>query len=335
MSMIGQAGAHADEQLARARRRPRGVRVTYDIGILVVGLLMFGAFAIFAKHFIELDNLFVIGKQSALTGIVAVGMTYVMISAEIDLSVGSMFALLTGIMAELVINNGWNVWASALVIILVGIALGSLHGLVTQLFEVPSFIVTLGGLGAYLGILNLMTGGYTISGLDTPLFSSIAGGFLGRLPVLILWFAGIALVGWIVLFYTPFGYNIFAVGGNARAAKGVGIRVWLVRTQCFMILGGLVGFAAALNLGWLGSSTPQTGTALLLDVITAVIIGGTSLFGGSGSVHGTVIGVLILGMISNGLILLNVSPYWDPVAKGSIIVLAVLIGSILRRTARE
>jgi ribose transport system permease protein len=108
-----------------------------------------------------------------------------------------------------------------------------------------------------------------------------------------------------------------------------------VKTQCFMLLGGLIGLAGSLNLGWLHSSTPQTGVSLLLDAITAVIIGGTSLFGGAGSVRGTIIGLAILGMISNGLVLLGVSPYWDPVAKGTIIVIAVVMGSLLRRRVED
>jgi ribose transport system permease protein len=258
-----------------------------------------------------------------------------MIAAEIDLAVGSLYALLTGVLAKLTVENGWDPWVGALVIILIGIGVGVMTGLITQTFKVPSFIVTLGGLAAYLGIYNLMTGGYTIAGFDAPTFSAITGGYVGRVPVQLFWFIGVALVASIVLSSTPFGYNVFAVGGNARAARRVGIRSWWVKTQCFMILGGLVGLAGALNLGWLHSATPQTGTSLLLDSITAVIIGGTSLFGGSGSIRGTVVGLLILGMISNGLVLLGVSPYWDPVAKGTIIVVAVVMGSLLRRRVED
>jgi ribose/xylose/arabinose/galactoside ABC-type transport system permease subunit len=329
VSVVEPAAAR-EEAVPRRRYLPAGYRVTYDLGILAVAGLIFLIFSLTAAHFTDLDNLLNIVRQWSLTGIVAIGLTFVMIAAEIDLSVGSLYALLTGVLAELTVENGWNPWVGALVIILIGIGTGVMHGLITQIFNVPSFIVTLGGLAAYLGIYNLMTGGYTIAGFDAPTFSRITGSYVGRVPVQLFWFAGVAIVAWIVLSFTPFGYNVFAVGGNARAARRVGIRSWLVKTQCFMLLGGLIGLAGALNLGWLHSATPQTGVSLLLDAITAVIIGGTSLFGGAGSIRGTIVGLAILGMISNGLVLLGVSPYWDPVAKGTIIVIAVVMGSLLR-----
>src|SRR3954453_6626060 len=334
MSLAEQA-ATSEEAASRRWRPTSGYRLTYDVGIILVAGVIFLAFALTANHFTDLDNLLNIVRQFSLTGIVAIGMTFVMIAAEIDLSVGSLYALLTGVLAKLTIESGWNPWVGALVIIGVGIAVGVFHGLVTQIFSVPSFIVTLGGLAASLGIYNLMTGGYTIAGFDAPTFSRITGGYVGRVPVQLFWFLGVVLVASFVLSFTPFGYNVFAVGGNARAARRVGIRSWWVKTQCFMILGGLIGLAGALNLGWLHSSTPQTGVSLLLDAIPAVIIGGTSLFGGAGSIRGTVVGLVILGMISNGLVLLGVSPYWDPVAKGTIIVVAVLMGSLLRRRVED
>jgi ribose transport system permease protein len=308
------------------------VRIGHDISIAIVAVLMFGVITWLTPRFADPTNLLQIGRQIALTAIVSVGLTYVVLVAEIDLSVGSMYGLLVGVMAILTINNGWNAWVAFGAIILIGMGLGFAHGAITTWFRVPSFIVTLGGLSLYLGTLELMSGGYPIFPFVNPPFSVITGGFLfGTIPVQIFWLLGVAVIAELLLRYTTFGYNVYATGGNDRAAAAVGIPVAWVKIRAFMLLGGLVGLAAGLNLGWLRTSTPQTGSTLLLDALTAVIVGGTSLFGGVGNIYRTIVGSVIIAMVTNALILLRVSPYWDPVAKGAIIVFAVLIGAILRR----
>jgi ribose transport system permease protein len=326
------AGLPMDAALRRPLPAGRShFRLTYSIALFSVTAALLIVFSVIAPRFATIDNLYTVGRQIALTGIVAIGMTFVIVVAEIDLSVGSLYGLLVGIMAMLTINGSWDPWLSALLIIVLGVLVSSLHGLISTTFRVPSFIITLGGLSVYKGLYDLMTGGYSISGLNAPLYSGMTGGYLfGSVPVQVVWLVGTALIAGFVLNFTPIGYDTFAVGGNQRAAANVGVRVRLVKIRAFGILGLLVGIAAALNLGWLRSATPQTGDTLMLDSITAVILGGTNLFGGAGTIQGTVLGAFIIGMVSNALILLGVSPFWDSVAKGLIITVAALAGAVLR-----
>ncbi|MGH2819806.1 MAG: ABC transporter permease, partial [Actinomycetota bacterium] len=171
-----------------------------------------------------------------------------------------------------------------------------------------------------------------ISGLQSPGFKSLTSGYaFGIVPAQIFWFAGVMIVGAWVLSRTKFGYHVYATGGNSAAAANVGIKTARVKTLCFMLTGALAGIAAALLVGWLRGASPLTGQGFELDVIAAVIIGGTNLFGGSGSVVGTFLGAAIMGMIGNGLVLLGVSQFWEPIAKGFIIVAAVLLDVTIRK----
>lgn len=306
-----------------------GVR---EAGIFAGALAIFLVLAVIEPNFRTQSNLLNVVRQISLLGIVAVGMTYVFIAGELDLSIGSMYGFLAALMAILTIREGWSPGLGTVAVVLVGGGFGFLNGFITTRFGIPSFIVTLGGLSAFRGAALLISNGFPISGLQSPTFKAVASGYaFGVVPAQVFWLIGTMLVGGWVLAKTRFGYNVYATGGNSQAAANVGINVRRVKTISFVIIGALAGLAAALLVGWLRGTSPLTGQGFELDVIAAVIIGGTNLFGGSGSVFGTFLGAAIIGMISNGLVLLGVSAFWEPLVKGLIIVSAVLLDVTIRR----
>jgi ribose transport system permease protein len=310
----------------------RGLLSVREFGIFCAALSIFLLLWILTPEFRSSSNLLNVVRQVSLMGIIATGMTFLFIAGELDLSVGTMYGFLAMIMAELSIANGWSPWLAAPVTVLLGSVFGWFNGFMVTRFKIPAFIITLGMLSVFRGATLVLSNGYPISGLQAPAFRQLTAGYIGGvLPVQILWLAVVMLVGGFALASTRFGYHVYATGGNATAAANVGIRTNRIKIACFVLTGALAGLAAALLVGWLRGASPLTGQGFELDVIAAVIIGGTNLFGGSGSVVGTFLGAVIIGMIANGLVLLGVSAFWEPIAKGAIIVAAVLLDILIRK----
>uniref|UniRef100_UPI00286E60BF ABC transporter permease n=1 Tax=Deinococcus sp. TaxID=47478 RepID=UPI00286E60BF len=211
-----------------------------------------------------------------------------------------------------------------------GAALGMVNGLLVSRFGVPPFVATLGMLSVARGLTFIYTDGTPIPNLS-PAFRTIGQGFVGPIPVPVFIFAGVALLFWWVLKYTTFGRYIYAVGGNERSARTSGVNTRGVLFGAYIIAGSLAGLAGLILTARTTSALPQAGVSYELDAIAAVVIGGTSLSGGTGSVLGTVIGALIIGVINNGLDLLGVSSYYQQVIKGVIIITAVLLDVSRRR----
>lgn len=332
-AVVGRTDAAANGRTddALSSRLARLLRAR-EVGIFCGALALFILLSVLAPQFATPDNLFNVVRQISLLGIIAVGMTFVFISGELDLSVGSMYGLLAIVMAQLTINGGIDPFAAALAVIAMGAVLGLVNGTITTRFAIPSFIVTLGMLAVLRGAALLVSEGMPVSGLDAPAFETATSAYLfGIVPAQAVWLLLVVAVGAWVLTRTRFGYDVYATGGNAAAARHVGINVARVKTTSFVITGALVGLASAILIGWLRGTSPLTGQSFELDVIAAVIIGGTNLFGGAGSVIGTFLGAAIIGMISNGLVLLGVSAYWEPVVKGAVIIIAVLVSVTIRR----
>jgi ribose transport system permease protein len=221
-----------------------------------------------------------------------------------------------------------------LITVVLGACLGLLNGLVTTTFGIPSFIVTLGSLSILRGAALLLSGGWPVLirlPEDHSFLNLTAGHAGGVVPMQIFWMVGVILIAGFILSKTRFGAHVYATGGNEEAAMLTGIRTRRVKTICFAVTGALCGIAAALLLGQVRSGFPLTGSGFELDIIAAVVIGGTPLFGGAGSILGTLLGAAITGMITNGLVLLGASAYFEPVAKGTIIVVAVLADTLIRR----
>jgi ribose transport system permease protein len=268
-------------------------------------------------------------RVQAVAAILAIGMTFVLLTGGIDLSVASATAG-TGMVLGLAVQHGAGWEAAALACLGVGIAMGFLNGFLIGLARIPFFVVTLGTLAIYQSFARLVTpGSQTISLFAYPSFTPLAdltNGRVGPIPNILLIVAGLYLLGGIVLRVTKFGYATYAVGANREAARLTGIRVTLVLVAVYTISGLLAGVAAVVHTGQLTASTPDADPTLMLTVVAAVLIGGTAFTGGDGGLLGTAIGVIFLGVIENGLLLSEVSIFWQGMVSGLILILAVGIG---------
>jgi ribose transport system permease protein len=278
--------------------------------------------SLLSPHFLTLENLFAIGVQMAVIAIMAIGQIMVIISGGIDLSVGSVMAL-SGVISTMLIASGvpigWGIFAGTLV----GGMCGLLNGTLIAYGYLPPFIATLGMMGIARGAALLLTGGVPIFGLP-PSFNMLGGGriFLG-IPVPVAILAALAVIGHFVLTRMRFGRYVFAIGSNAEAARLSGINVRSVIARIYTYAGLLYGFAGVLMASRLSTGQPTAGTGYELDVIAACVIGGASLSGGEGTVLGAIIGALIMGVLRNGCNLLDISAFWQQIAIGAIIVVAV------------
>ena len=289
-----------------------------------------------APGFATLGNLLNVLRTVSMLGIIAFGMTAVIISGEIDLSVGAGAALAGCIVAWFsgaLTDSLGSVAALALgfvVAVTVGFCTGVLSGNIRRWFNVPTFITTLAMLTALRGAANLVTGGFPLATFP-DWFSFFGAGALFGIPFPVYVFAGVFAIMQFLMNFTGFGRAVYAVGGNPEAARLSGIDIYGVKTMTLAITGVLTAISGTLLASLIGSGVGTTATGMELEVIAATIIGGTSLFGGKGRVWGTLLGVIFLGCISNGMTLMNVSEYWQLVVRGAIIVGAVLLNQVLER----
>lgn len=302
------------------------------IGILLLFVILLSALT--GGTFLQPQNLINVIRQVAAIGIIATGMTFVIIIKGIDLSVGSVVAVAAVVSSSLaqtpeaatIMYPGLQL--PVIVAVLAGLAAGALLGLINGAlvagFNIAPFIATLGMMTAARGMALIYSGGRPISRL-TPEFNFIGQGDVLFIPVPIWILAIVAVTAHVALNYTRFGRHTYALGGNEQAARVSGISLNKVKVGIFTLAGLLAGLAGILLAARIGSGNPQLGTGIELDAITAAVIGGTSFNGGVGTIWGTIVGALIIGIINNGLDLLNVSPFMQQVVKGAIIVLAIII----------
>jgi ribose transport system permease protein/inositol transport system permease protein len=301
--------------------------------LFLVALVL--VFALLEPRFMHPLNLFNVLRQVSISGLIAIGMTFVILTAGIDLSVGSLVAL-TGLVGAYVAKGGFAdrfavgsssdagnpVILAFLAAVAVGMACGALQGWAITRLRVPPFVVTLGGLTAFRGAALLFSGGGPISGFSAD-YTWWGQGRIGTVPVPVIIFLIAAVVAHVVLRHTRFGLHVYAVGGNAAAAEENGVPVRRVTWLVYVIVGFTCGLASFLLSARLSSAEAVAGLGLELDVIAAVVIGGTSLFGGVGGVFGTVVGALLIGVLRNGLVLMNVSSFIQQIVIGLILVAAV------------
>jgi ribose transport system permease protein len=310
----------ADRLRELARTLLRGER-PYMLYIAFAVLLVI--FSLASPWFLSLDNFLNIGRQTTLVSIVAVGMTFVIIARQIDLSVGSTLAL-SGMAAALAMSHIDNSWiVGAIAGLGTGALVGLLNGLLTTRLAIPSFLVTLGTLSAARGLALMVTNTKPVIITDETYYSLFGeGSFLG-MPAPIAWTLAATIVGILLLHYNIFGRRIYAAGGNPTAALYSGIHVRRVTTLAFVLTGVLAGLAALVLSARSHAARPDVVEGMELDVIASVILGGCSLFGGRGFILGTLLGSLIIGTLNNGLVLLGISSPMQLVIKGAIIVAAV------------
>jgi len=304
---------------------------------LLALLLMVMIFSVCAEGFFTKSNFWLVLTQVSVNTCLSVGMTLVILTGGIDLSVGSVLALSGAIMAGLLKNGlelpvlnlfvGFTVLGAVLAGLIVGSFLGFFNGLMITLLRIPPFVATLAMLTIARGLTQLWTGGAAITGLGKTFGYIGTDRFLG-VPVRVWTCAAIVAIAVVVLKKTRFGRYVYAVGGNERAAKLSGLHVNRIKLLVYTIAGALSAVGGLIVTSKLDSATPIAGNGYELDSIAAVVIGGTSLSGGKGSVLGTVLGALIIGVLNSGLIILRVPPFWQKVIKGLVILLAVAIDKL-------
>jgi ribose/xylose/arabinose/galactoside ABC-type transport system permease subunit len=299
--------------------------------MLSIAILALAAGLSFARPgFLSVSNLINLLRQISINGVLGVGVTYVLLTGGVDLSLGSIVAL-TGVIAASFAHPGEHILLVPVAMgILTGAACGAFNGLLVTRGRVPSFIATLGMMTAARGLALVASGGRPVSNLS-PAFTSIGSGDIASVPMPVLIFASVAAASWVFLKKMRVGRYIYAVGGNEHAAHAAGVGVRMVKWIAYTSCGAFAGLAGVMLAARITTGQPNAGIGYELDAIAAVVIGGTSLNGGRGGVAGTVLGALLMGVINNGLDLLNVSSYYQQIVKGAIIVGAVWLDWSRRR----
>ena len=302
----------------------------HRFGLLFVILLVGLGLTLTTDTFLSVANLTNVARQVSINGILAVGVTFVLLTAGVDLSLGSVVALSGVACATFAHPGDHSVIVPIAVGLLTGAACGLVNGVLVTRGGVAPFIVTLGMMTIARGLALIVSGGRPVANMSNEL-TALAGDFLG-IPIPVLCFAGVALAAWFFLRNFRLGRHIYAVGGNEHAARAAGVPVERVKLFAYGLCGLLTGLAGVVLAARITTGQPNAGQAYELDAIAAVVIGGTSLAGGVGTITGTLLGVLLIGVINNGLDLLGVSSYYQAVIKGVIIVGAVWLD---RRQARS
>jgi ribose transport system permease protein len=312
-----------------APEAPRGRRLTAehvrDYGIIVVFVVLFIVLSITSPSFLSVDNLLNLVRQNAAVGIIACAATLVIIGAGFDLSVGAVYFLAGVASAWLAVHV--NVPIAFLGGVAVGLVLGAVNGVLATALRISSFLATLATSLVFAGAGAAITKGFPISVSDEG-FATLGTGGFGRLTWSVIVFAAVAIVLQLVLTRTTFGRYIFAVGGNAEAARNSGVRVDRIRVATFIICGAAAGLAGVIDASTVSSGGNDSGASLVLASVAAVALGGTSIFGGIGAVWKTVLGVLLLAMISNGFDLLSIASYYQDMFEGFVIIVAVAVNSL-------
>jgi ribose/xylose/arabinose/galactoside ABC-type transport system permease subunit len=294
--------------------------------IVIVGVLalIVVVLALMSREFLTITNLTNVTRQVAFVVITGSAVTLLMISGNFDLSIGSILGL-TGMLSAFFVSAGMPLWISLIASTLIGTATGLLNGLMVVVLKIPSIIATLGTMYVARGLALVITGGNSIHLGLGPQFTLLGRGFLGPVPIMLLITLAILAIFFFIESRTILGKYSFAIGGNRRTALLSGINVGAIVILLYVLVGTLAGFSGTLMASRLGVGQPMVGQGFEFDVIVAIILGGTSLEGGEGSVFGMLIGAFIVGFIANGLNLLGIHSFYQSILKGAVLVGAVLL----------
>lgn len=290
------------------------------IYIVLIAIILF--FTLTTDTFLTVNNLLNIVRQVSMLGIASVGMTFVILLGGIDLSTGSIITFVNIFMAYMMVNMGINMWIAGIIILLLSTLIGLLNGIEVSVFKIPALIATFATQTIFAGIAYLISGGMPISGFPKG-FAVIGQGYVGIIPVPVIIMIVVFAVGSFILNKSYFGRYFYALGGNEDAAKLSGIRVKRVKMLVYSLSGFFAGLAGIVMLSRTNSGQATSGKGFEFEVITAVVLGGVSVSGGSGKISNVIGGALIMGVLSNGMVLLDISSYMQMVIKGLILVLAV------------
>lgn len=300
-----------------------------ELGIAVPLLLLIVIVGVVNPVFFNVDNIINVLRQSSFTFIIGVAMTFVLVGGGLDLSVGSVLAL-GGVISGLALLAGIPIWIAVALGVLAGVVVGLFNGIVVAMFKIPSLIVTLGMMYFARGVVQVLTRGNPVYPLPEA-FNFLGQGFIAGVPVVVIAAAVLGIFGHVVLTQTAYGRSVFALGGNRETARLSGINVQRVTIWVYVICGAASGLTGVLTAARLASALSNAGSGMELQVIAGCIIGGTSMFGGSGSILGTLIGVAFMNIIANGMVLMKISVYYQSMVIGAIIILAVGIDQYNRK----
>jgi len=298
--------------------------------ILGVLFILITFFSIVTDSFLTSGNLLNVARQVSMLGISAVGMTCVILTSGIDLSVGSVMAITNITGAILMAQLGMPILPAALITLSIAALIGLINGLMVAYVGVPALITTLAMMTLLRGLAYVLCGGLPIWGLPES-FRILGQGYVGPIPIPVIIMLFVFLIGWVFLNRTRTGRYIYGLGGNREAVRLAGIRTARVQTLVFVISSLLTGLAGLIMLSRINTGQPKIGTMFEMDVITAVVLGGVSIMGGAGSILGVLVGVFITGILSNGMILLDVSEYYQQITKGLVLLIAVTADTIANK----
>lgn len=302
--------------------------------IWVVFALLFIGFALANHRFLSTSNLFTIARQVSMYGIASIGMTFVILIAGIDLSTGSVITVVNIICAYLMVNSGFSMTAAIICSLIMATLIGTLNGFLVSTIGIPAIIATFATQIVFEGIAYLISGGTPIYGFDER-FKVIGQGYVGPIPVPVIIMICCFAIGAFILNKTYFGRYFYAVGGNEEASKLSGIRVGMIKYLIYALSGLFAGLAGIVMLSRTNSAQATAGKGYEFDVITCVVLGGVSVSGGFGKISNVVAGVLIIGVLTNGMVLLNVSTYMQMVVKGIVLALAVGFDCLQQKRAAK
>ena len=299
-------------------------KILREYTVLIILVLLSVGIGLSSPRFLRLSNLLNIVQQSSILGIAAIGVTFAILSAGIDLSVGSVLGFCGAVSAGLIVRSGLPVPLAILLAMALGLAIGAFNGVMIVKGRLQPFVVTLAMLAMARGFTLLYTDGRPISGMPEA-YTFIGSGSLGPIPMAAVIFLGVFGLSYLFLRYSRTGLHIYAIGGNEETARLAGIKVQRTKVMVYALSGLTASIAGIVLTARLWSAQPQAGSGLELNAIAATVLGGTSLMGGYGGTAGTVAGALIMGVLSNGLNLIGVSAYLQRVITGAVFILAVTI----------
>lgn len=289
------------------------------VGLLILCIVI----SFITPRFLSIANIKNVLTQVSVNAVIAIGMSFVILTGGIDLSVGSILAV-SGAAAASIIKSTGNLFLAIIVAITIGCVIGLINGLLVSKGKIQAFIVTLATMTIFRGVTYVYTNGTPISGLGQS-FSSIGNTMVLGLPIPVIFMIIVFGIGFYILSQTRYGRYLYALGGNEDSARLSGINTNKIKTLVYVICGATAALSGIIVTSRIGSASPNAGVGFELDAIAAVVLGGTSLAGGEGSVVGTIIGALIIGVLNNGLNLMNVSPFYQAIVKGLVILLAVIV----------
>ncbi|SIT05766.1 ABC transporter permease [Alicyclobacillus vulcanalis] len=295
----------------------------YRFGPLLGLILLIIILAVASRQFFTVSNLLDIALQTSVNALLAIGMTFVILTAGIDLSVGATLALTSAIAAQWMVG-GTNPWLAGIAALCIGAIAGAFNGVLVAYARLAPFIVTLGTMTLFRGLTEIYTNGQPIFNLPNS-FNGLGNGAILGVPVPVWITVVVFFIAWTILSRTVAGRRIYAIGGNEKVAYLAGVRSKRYLVAVYVVSGILAALAGLILTSRLATAEPTAGDGYELDAITAVVLGGTSLFGGEGTLVGTIIGALILGVIDNGLNLLNVSSFYQDAVKGIVILIAIML----------